>query len=138
MMGSEENFMELGLSTIGQIAVTVSEVDRAIAFYRDKLGMKLLFQVPNMGFFDCGGIRLMLTGVESPAENHNSIRYFKVAGIQQAQQELIARGVTFEGDPALIALLPDHDLWMTFFRDADRNLMALMSEVPHSQAPVTG
>ena len=57
--------MELGLSTIGQIAVTVSQVDRAIAFYRDKLGMKLLFQVPNMGFFDCGGIRLMLTGGES-------------------------------------------------------------------------
>ena len=68
--------MEIGLSTIGQIAVTDSEVDRAIAFYRDKLGMKLLFQVPNMGFFDCGGIRLMLTGAVSPGENHNSIASF--------------------------------------------------------------
>ena len=131
--------MELSLSTIGQIAITVSQVDQAIAFYRDKLGMKLLFQIPNMGFFDCGGIRLMLTDFEETSgEIHSSILYFKVADIQQAQQELAGRGVTFEGEPAMIARMPDHDLWMAFFRDLDRNLLALMSEVPHSGAPVTG
>ena len=130
--------MEFGLSGISQIAITVSQVDQAIAFYRDKLGMKLLFEVPNMGFFDCGGIRLMLTGGETPGATHNSVLYFKVAGIHQAQQELAARGVIFEREPAIIARLPDHDLWMTFFRDLDRNLLALMSEVPHSGAPVTG
>ena len=78
--------MEFGLSSIGQIAITVSEIDQAIAFYRDKLGMKFLFQVPNMGFFDCGGIRLMLTAAENPGETYSSILYFKVADIQQAQQ----------------------------------------------------
>lgn len=130
--------MEFGLATIGQIAITVSEVEQAIAFYRDKLGMKLLFQVPNMGFFDCAGIRLMLTGGETPGESHSSILYFKVADIQQAQQALTARGVAFEREPALVARMPDHDLWMTFFRDLDRNLLALMSEVPHTGAPVTG
>jgi methylmalonyl-CoA/ethylmalonyl-CoA epimerase len=130
--------MEFGLSTIGQIAITVSQVDHAIAFYRDKLGMKFLFQVPNMGFFDCAGIRLMLTRPETSGENHSSILYFKVADIQQAQHELSARGVTFEREPAMIARMPDHDLWMTFFRDLDRNLLALMSEVPHSGAAVTG
>ena len=61
--------MEFGLSMIGQIAITVTNVDQSIAFYRDKLGMKLLFQVPNMGFFDCGGIRLMLSGSETPSES---------------------------------------------------------------------
>jgi methylmalonyl-CoA/ethylmalonyl-CoA epimerase len=127
--------MGFGLSTIGQIAITVSQVDQAIAFYRDKLGMKLLFQVSNMGFFDCDGIRLMLTGAESPGESHSSILYFKVADIQRAQQELAGRGVIFEREPALIARMPDHELWMTFFRDLDRNLLALMSEVPHSVAP---
>jgi catechol 2,3-dioxygenase-like lactoylglutathione lyase family enzyme len=130
--------MDFGLSTIGQIAITVSQVDDAIAFYRDKLGMKLLFQVPNMGFFDCGGIRLMLTGVETPGESHSSILYFKVADIEQAQQEFAARGVIFEREPGLVARMPDHDLWMTFFRDLDRNLLALMSEVPRSGTPDAG
>ena len=130
--------MEFGLSTIGQIAITVAQVDEAIAFYRDKLGMKLLFQVPNMGFFDCGGIRLMLTAGETPGENYSSILYFKVTDIQQAQHALTARGVTFEREPALIARMPDDDLWMTFFRDLDRNLLALMSEVPRGGAPAAG
>jgi methylmalonyl-CoA/ethylmalonyl-CoA epimerase len=130
--------MDFGLSTIGQIAITVSQVEQAIAFYRDTLGMKLLFQVPNMGFFDCGGIRLMLTGAESSGESHSSILYFKVANIQQAQQVLAARGVVFEREPAMIARMPDHELWMTFFRDLDRNLLALMSEVPHCGAPAAG
>lgn len=130
--------MEFSLSTIGQIAITVTEVDRSIAFYRDKLGMKLLFQVPNLGFFDCGGIRLMLTKAQKPDESHSSILYFKVADIGQAQAELTARGVAFEGEPSLTARMPDHDLWMTFFRDLDRNLLALMAETPHSAAAVTG
>ena len=130
--------MEFGLSTIGQIAITVSQPDQAIAFYRDKLGMKFLFQVQNMGFFDCGGVRLMLTGGETPGENHSSILYFKVGDIQQAQHTLTARGVIFEREPALVARMPDRDLWMAFFRDLDRHLLALMSEVPHSAAPVTG
>ena len=131
--------MEFGLSTIGQIAMTVSQVDQAIAFYRDKLGMKLLFQIPNMGFFDCGGIRLMLTdSQETPGEIHSSILYFKVADIHQAQHELTARGVAFVGEPAMIARMPDHDLWMAFFHDQDGNALALMSEVPQGAEPVLG
>lgn len=119
-----------GLSTIGQIAITITGIDRAIAFYRDTLGMKLLFQVPNMGFFDAGGVRLMLTGSETPAERYSSILYFKVPDIQAAFQTLAARHVAFEGEPHLVARLADHDLWMAFFRDPDRNLLALMSEMP--------
>ena len=118
-----------GLSAIGQIGVTVTDVDRAIAFYRDTLGMKLLFQVPNMGFFDCAGVRLMLSRSERSGETYSSILYFKVPQIQQTFETLTARGAAFEGEPHLIARMPDHDLWMAFFRDPDRNLLALMSEV---------
>ena len=118
-----------GLSTIGQIAITVTDVDRAVAFYRDTLGMKFLFQVPNLGFFDCGGVRLMLTPPEKPGESFSSILYFKVAEIQSAYQTLKGRGVSFEGEPHLIAKMPDHELWMAFFRDPDKNMLALMSEV---------
>jgi methylmalonyl-CoA/ethylmalonyl-CoA epimerase len=121
-----------GLSVIGQIGITVTDIDRAIAFYRDTLGMKLLFQVPNMGFFDCAGVRLMLSISERPAETYSSILYFKVPHIQQAFETLSGRGAAFEGEPHMIARMPDHDLWMAFFRDPDRNLLALMCEAPRA------
>jgi catechol 2,3-dioxygenase-like lactoylglutathione lyase family enzyme len=119
----------LGLATIGQIGLTVTDVDRAIAFYRDTLGMKLLFQVPNMGFFACDGVRLMISGSEKPAEHYGSVIYFKVPDIHQTFEILVQRGAHFEGDPHLVARMPDHELWMAFFRDPDRNLLALMSEI---------
>jgi methylmalonyl-CoA/ethylmalonyl-CoA epimerase len=121
------------LSTIGQIGITVTDVDRAVAFYRDTLGMKFLFQFPNLGFFDCGGVRLMLSASEKPNETYSSILYFKVPEIQSAYQTLKSRDVAFEGEPHLIAPMPDHDLWMVFFRDPDRNLLALMCEAPKAK-----
>ncbi len=119
-----------GLSQIGQIAVTVHDVDRAVAFYCDTLGMKLLFQVPNMAFFDCGGVRLMLGVPSEPAFDHPaSILYYKVADIQTAYETLSGRGVAFADKPHLVARMPDHELWMTFFKDVEGNTLALMSEV---------
>ncbi|RIK76699.1 glyoxalase [candidate division KSB1 bacterium] len=118
-----------GLSQIGQIALNVHDLERAVAFYRDKLGMKHLFTVPKMAFFECGGIRLMLGLPEKPEFDHtSSIIYFKVDDIQIAFRTLSSRGVSFEGDPHLVAKMPTHDLWMTFFRDSENNLFALMSE----------
>jgi methylmalonyl-CoA/ethylmalonyl-CoA epimerase len=118
-----------GLSTIGQIALTVTDVPRAIAFYKDTLGLKLLFEMPAMGFFDCGGVRLMLSGSEKAGESDRSVIYFKVPDIHEAWRELMARGITAEREPHLIARMADYELWMAFFRDPDRNLLALMCEV---------
>jgi len=118
-----------GLSAIGQIGITVRDAEKAAAFYRDALGMKLLFQVPGMAFFDCGGIRLMLSVPETPAEPSGSVLYFKVPEIGAAWAALRQRGVALEREPHLIARMPDHDLWMAFFRDLDGNLLALMCEV---------
>jgi len=118
-----------GLSTIGQIALTVRDSARSVAFYRDVLGMKLLFEMPGMGFFDCDGIRLMLSASET-LENYSSIVYFKVPDIQTAYETLREREVVFDREPHIIARMPGHELWMAFFRDPDRNLLALMSEVP--------
>ncbi len=120
-----------GLSHIGQIAITVRDVGQSIAFYRDVLGMKLLFEASNMGFFDCNGIRLMLGASEKPFEERpNSIIYFRVEDIHEAFRLLSSRGVRFEGEPHLVAHLSDHDLWMAFLRDVDNNVVALMSELP--------
>ena len=120
-----------GLAQIGQIAVPVSDIERAIAFYRDTLGMRLLFQAPpGLAFFDCAGVRLMLDApAKAQAENFSSVIYYKVADLHAAFETLSARGVIFEAKPHLIARLPDHELWMAFFRDPDGNLLALMSEV---------
>ena len=119
----------LQVGPIGQIAIPVTNLERAVAFYRDKLGLKFLFQVPNLAFFDCGGVRLMLDVPEDSGERRSSVIYFKVAKIEEAFETLTARGVPFEGKAHLIAKMPDHELWMAFFRDPDRNLHALMCEV---------
>ena len=121
---------KLELSVIGQIAVPVTDLERAVTFYRDTLGMKFLFQVPNLAFFDCAGVRLMLDIPEDGSgERGSSVIYFKVDDIQRAYASLVSQGVTCQGTPHLIAKMPDHDLWMAFFRDPDENLLALMSEV---------
>src|SRR5262245_55465292 len=120
-----------GLGQIGQIAVPVSDIARAIAFYRDTLGMRFLFQaLPGLGFFDCAGVRLLLDApAKAQSENYSSVIYYKVPDLQAAFETLSARGVLFDTKPHLIATLPDHELWMAFFRDPDGNLLALMSEV---------
>lgn len=128
-MADETTF---GLSAIEQIAVNVHDVERAVGFYLDKLGLKLLFSVPpNLAFFDCDGIRLMLSLPAKPEFDHpSSIIYFKVDDIQQASKTLAARGVQFEEQPAFVADMGSYDLWLAAFRDSEDNLLALMSHVP--------
>lgn len=122
---------DLSNSTIGQASINVHDVEKAVAFYRDTLGLRFLFQAgPAMAFFDCGGLRLMLAVPEKPEFDHpSSVFYFKVDDIRAVAETLQTRGVRFEAPPHLIARMPDHDLWMAFFRDVDNNLLALMSEV---------
>ena len=122
---------EFGLSTIGQIAIPVNDVDRAIAFYKDVLGMKFLFKAPpGLGFFDCNGVRLLVDAVpEQQIVKYSNIIYFKVDDIQEAFSQLEDRDLIFEQKPHLVAKMPDHELWMAFFRDPDDNLLALMCEV---------
>lgn len=121
----------IGISRIGQIAINAHDVERAAAFYQDMLGLKLLFKAgPGLAFFDCGGVRLMLTRPERPEFDHaSSILYFAVPDIQAAHARMKEKGVNFEDEPHVIARMPDHDLWMTFFHDTEANLMGLMSEV---------
>jgi methylmalonyl-CoA/ethylmalonyl-CoA epimerase len=123
-----------GLSRIGQIAINVKDVKRALAFYRDVLGMRLLFEAPpGLAFFDCGGVRLMLGRVERPEHDHPaSTLYYRVDDIHAAHETLVSRGVRFEGKPHLVAKLPAHDLWLAELRDSEGNVLALMSEVPRS------
>lgn len=125
-----------GLERIGQIAINVHDLARAVRFYRDTLGMRMLFEVPRMAFFDCGGVRLMLGLPDRPEIDHPaSIIYYLVSDIRTAHQTLKERGVAFITAPHLVARLPDHELWLADFRDSEDNIVALMSEVRGSGGP---
>jgi catechol 2,3-dioxygenase-like lactoylglutathione lyase family enzyme len=121
----------LTLDRIGQIAINVKDLPRAVQFYRDTLGMRFLFEVPNLAFFDCGGVRLMLGKAENPEFDHpGSVLYYKVTDINTAYETLKRRDVDLIDQPHIIAQLADHTLWMVFFRDTEGNTLGLMSEVP--------
>ena len=123
----------MGISSIGQISIIVHDQPRATAFYRDVLGLPLLFTAGNMAFFDCGGVRLMLGPASSPELNHpSSILYFRVPDINAAHRRLVELGVKIEAPPRLIAPMKTYDLWMVAFSDPDGNIMELMSEMPHA------
>ncbi len=122
--------MEPRLSRIHQIAITVADVDAALAFYRDALGLTFLFQpAPTLAFLQAGDVRLMLTTPQGAgAVGANSILYFTVDDIVATQAALVARGATEERPPQLAARMPDHELWTGFLRDPDGNLVGLMEE----------
>jgi predicted enzyme related to lactoylglutathione lyase len=124
---------DFGLNQVGQIAVNAHDIERATSFYRETLGMKYLFGIPDSAsFFDCDGIMLMLMLPSKPEFDHpGSIIYFNVNDIQQATETLIGRGVQFEEKPNFVANMGSYDLWMAFFRDSENNLLALRSQVSH-------
>lgn len=119
----------LAQSRIGQIAVVCQDVARATAFYRDTLGLRFLFAAgPTLSFFDCGGVRLMLSTAEGTHDHPGSMLYYVVSGIEGVHRELTAKGVKFVDAPHMIAQMPDHQLWLTSFNDTEGNVMALMEE----------
>ena len=118
------------LSEIRQIAITVSDVSKALPFYRDVLGLTFLFSpAPTLAFLGAGGVRIMLSTPQGAGTvGHNSILYFKVTAIAVTHAAIVARGATNERDPQLTAKMPDHELWISFLRDPDGNLIGLMEE----------
>jgi catechol 2,3-dioxygenase-like lactoylglutathione lyase family enzyme len=125
-----------GLARIGQIHVSVSDVDRAVAFYRDVLGVPFLFRVPGqpMAFFDCDGVRLYLGAPESEDFRSRVVLYFTVDDVDEAYDALKQRGLEFVDAPHVVARMEDVELRMAFFRDPDGNSLALMAEVPADQS----
>ncbi|SFU44887.1 VOC family protein [Pseudoduganella namucuonensis] len=119
----------MALSRIGQIALPVSNADRSEAFYAETLGLKKLFRFGDLVFLDCAGVRLMLEGSSKTVQPAAGIcHYFYAEAIETVVTELKKKGVAFDGEPHLIAKMPDHELWMAFFRDPDGHLLALMEE----------
>jgi methylmalonyl-CoA/ethylmalonyl-CoA epimerase len=117
------------MSAIGQIALHVTDADRAEAFYQDTLGLTKLYRFGELVFFDCDGVRLMLDGGHSaPAPGFTCCVYFRVENIEMRFAEMRPKGARFDDEPHVVARMPDHELWMTFFKDPDGNQLALMEE----------
>ncbi|HET8622702.1 MAG TPA: VOC family protein [Gemmatimonadales bacterium] len=119
---------------LGQVAQRVEDLDRAVRFYRDVLGMPFLFQAPpGLAFFRCGPVTLMLSRPERAEFDHaGSVLYFRVPDVEAAYQTLLARGVSFEGPPHAVHREPGRELRMAFLRDSEGNPLALMAWVPAS------
>jgi predicted enzyme related to lactoylglutathione lyase len=122
--------IESKLSEIRQIAITVSDVNTALPFYRDVLGLAFLFSpAPTLAFLAAGSVRIMLSTPQGAGTvGHNSILYFKVSDIAATHDAIVARGAKAERAPQLAARMPDHELWSSFVRDPDGNLIGLMEE----------
>ena len=118
------------LAEIRQIAITVSDVDTALPFYRDVLGLAFLFSpAPNIAFLAAGSVRIMLSTPQGAGSvGHNSLLYFKVTDIAATHAAIVGRGAKNERAPQLTVKMPDHELWTAFVRDPDGNLVGLMEE----------
>lgn len=127
----------MNLNQIGQIALAVSNTDRSETFYGETLGLRRLYRYGDLAFFDCAGVRLML----SPPEAGEAVKiaqgavYFRVPDLLLAVDELKSMGIAIEAGPHLTAPMPDHDLWMAFIRDPDGHLIGLMMEAPKGYTP---
>ena len=128
--------LEPKLSTIRQLAITVSDVSQALGFYQGILGLDLLFEAgPNLVFLNADGVRIMLSTPQGAGEvGANSIVYFQTTDIESVYSAVVDKGATPERPPALAAKMPDHELWTGFIRDPDGNLVGLMEEKPQEAA----
>lgn len=118
------------IQQIGQIGVPVKDIDRAVQFYKKKLGLTLLFNTDSMAFFECNGLRLMLTLPEKEEFAHSSsVIYFEVKDIKSSYEELKDNGVRFDDEPHIVNKMGQTETWMTFFKDTEGNTHALLSEV---------
>ena len=125
---------DLQLGPLMQINMPVKEIEPAVAFYRDTLGLPFLFQAGDLAFFDCGGVRLLVDVAESEEFAHpGSVLYFRVEDIHAGYEALKAKGVEFRGEPHIVNKTPTSELWMAFFIDSEGNQLALMSEIPKAQ-----
>ena len=124
------NSNDLSLSSLLQLSMPVQDIDRAVAFYRDVLGARFLFQAGTLGFFDLDGVRLMLAVPEGEGGAGGSVLYFRVPNVPAAHEVMRARGVVFDADPHVVHRDDRHELWMAFFRDSEGNLLAISGEKP--------
>jgi predicted enzyme related to lactoylglutathione lyase len=121
--------MKARVRGIGQIAITVDDLDRAVNFYSETLNLELLFRNQALAFFNCDGIRLLLAARnDESASGAEMMIYYAVDDIQQAVAALREDGVTLEQEPTCVARMAEREVWVAFFRDSEGAMAALIGE----------
>jgi methylmalonyl-CoA/ethylmalonyl-CoA epimerase len=120
--------MSASLTGILQVAITVKDIDRATAFYRDVLGLTVLMTPPNMAFFNCGGVRLYLSCGDGPEHRSSSYIYFRTPDMNALLADVRTKNVSVHQEPQVIARMPDYDLWLMWIKDSEENLLSIMEE----------
>src|SRR5262249_16687813 len=128
--------MDLGNATITQLLIPVDEFERGVAFYRDILGIRLLFSAPpQMAFFPCGAVRLLVGAMPAgQTAQHGSVIYFSVADSEGVYASLCEKGVEFKSPPHVVNRSAQSETWLAEFVDPDGNQLALLSEKNIGQA----
>ena len=122
--------MEVMKMKLGQVAVNVENVERAVSFYKDVIGIPLLFEMDGLAFFQCGETRLLLSLPEKEEFNHpSSVFYFQVNQLQEEVDRMREAGAIFLDEPHMVAKVGETETWMAFFKDTEGNTHALMSEI---------
>lgn len=128
-MTAATSLASVSIQGVAQIALSVRDIAAATAFYRDTLRLPLLFEVPNLSFFDLGGVRLMLSSSGEPG-GRGTLIYLKVSDIAATHAALAQAGVKFEQTPHLVGKTPTAEVWLAILNDPDANPIGLMSEAP--------
>ena len=130
---------DIKLNQLGQVSLTVDDIDVAEKFYSESLGLRKLYRFGDLVFFDCAGVRLYIQkSTEQPFAPASSVLYFRTPDIALAARALAEKGVPSVDTPQLVAPMVDHDLWMVSFKDPAGNPLALMHEAPKGYKPGEG
>jgi len=131
--------MSMSVGPVGQIQISVDDIDAAERFYGEVLGIPKLYRFGKLSFFDCAGVRLFIEEFDKrPFVPASSVVYFRTTDIAASFRELKLKGVEFIDEPHLIAPMQDHDLWMVFFKDSAGNVLGLMHEAPKGYSAAAG
>lgn len=117
---------------IGQIHISVTDLERSVTFYRDVLGLAHLFTVPGqpMAFFMAGSVRLYLGVPEDEKFRSRPVVYYRVDDVEADHAAIVARGAVSLSDPHMVHRDAAAELWMAFVEDPDGTPIGLMTERP--------
>jgi catechol 2,3-dioxygenase-like lactoylglutathione lyase family enzyme len=126
-----------GLKGMLQVAIAASDPEKLSGYYRDTLGLSVLFETAGMSFFGAGGVRLMI-GPAQGAKPGDKILYFEPENFAAAEAALDARGVKFPGPANVLQRESGRELALRPFADPEGNMLALMGWRPVSSEAVGG
>lgn len=125
-MPASASHPRLTLSGISQVSMRALDLERAVSFYRDLLGLELLSEHEGMAFMLAGSVRIMLAVPTAPEFDHpGSILYFDTSDIEADCGALRALGVDVRRDPFVAHREGDHEFRLAFFRDSEGNTLGL-------------